>query len=318
MLLVAAIAISLSESFGGSLPSWQEIYTACGLHAEEKTPAWQNAAIQESATKIHFINVGQADATLIEQNGEFCLIDAGAAGSRDALLTYLDAAGVKMLKLLVMTHEHTDHIGSMANVLEHCEVQQVLLPDFTNAESPNGYTILRTLELIDLQGIPEVTAAPGQTFSIGDGTLTVLSSGIPTTEKNNTSIVVLFEAEGLRVLLCGDAEEAETSLLRENGTDVHAQLYKAAHHGASDANTQAWLGAIRPQTVIVSCGLDNSFGHPQPNALKAFESVGAQVYRTDQNGSIIAWVDAEGALQITPQRQLADESEGAQQERAAA
>ncbi|MEG2931688.1 MAG: MBL fold metallo-hydrolase, partial [Ruthenibacterium sp.] len=215
---LCAVAITASQLAGGPLPTWREIYAACAVHpialAANDAP--------EAATRIHFIDMGQADATLIEQDGEFCLIDAGGMGSRQALLDYLDAASVKTIRLLVMTHEHADHIGAMAAVLEHCEVQQVLLPDFSKAEAPNGYTILRTLELIDVQGVPEVTAKQGDTYAIGSGTLTVRSSGISTKEKNNTSVITMFTAGDFSYLSCGDAQEEETRPLYESGAAVHA------------------------------------------------------------------------------------------------
>ncbi|MEG1010692.1 MAG: MBL fold metallo-hydrolase [Ruthenibacterium sp.] len=309
---LCAAAITASQLVGGPLPTWREIYALCAappaVSAESEVP--------DAATRIHFIDMGQADATLIEQDGEFCLIDAGGMGSKQALLDYLDAAGVKNIKLLVMTHEHADHIGAMAAVLEHYNVERVLLPDFSNSEAPNGYTILRTLELIDVQGVPDVTAKQGDTYAIGSGTLTVLSSGIPTNEKNNTSVITMFTAGSFRYLSCGDAQEEETSVLLESGADVHADVYKAAHHGASDANSISWLRAVAPQCVIVSCGRDNTFGHPHKSALDAFAALGAVVYRTDENGTVIVSVDAAGNLHSTAER-IAETAEENRVEQAA-
>lgn len=301
MLALFGILITVSELAGWPLPAWDEVYTA----VMKNQPQHVSGTAPDTATKIHFIDVGQADATLIEQDGEFCLIDAGGTGSAQELTDYLRAAGVKKLKLLVMTHEHADHIGSMLDVLENFEVEQVLLPDFTNADAPDGYNILRTLEYIDVAGIPDAAARVGDSYAIGNGTLTVLGSGIPTDEKNNTSIVSLFTVGGFRFLNCGDAEEDATSVLRKNGTDTRADVYKAAHHGASDSNTVDWLKAVRPRIVTVSCGKDNQFGHPHKSALDAFSSVGAQVYRTDEEGSFIVGVDEAGKIFVTTQNNAA-------------
>ena len=99
-------------------------------------------------------------------------------------------------------------------------------------------------------------------------------------------ILTLFEAPGLRCLSSGDGEKAVEDAVLASGAEVHADVFKAAHHGSSTSNTQAFLDAVRPQAVVVSCGAGNSYGHPHSEALAAFANVGAQVYRTDTEGTI--------------------------------
>ena len=101
------------------------------------------------------------------------------------------------------------------------------------------------------------------------------------------------------------SEKAVEDAVLASGADVHADVFKAAHHGSSTSNTQAFLDAVRPQAVVVSCGAGNSYGHPHSEALAAFANVGAQVYRTDTEGTIIAYVDKAGALQMAVSRQEA-------------
>ena len=110
---------------------------------------------------------------------------------------------------------------------------------------------------------------------------------------------------GLRCLSSGDGEKAVEDAVLASGADVHADVFKAAHHGSSTSNTQAFLDAVRPQAVVVSCGAGNSYGHPHSEALAAFANVGAQVYRTDTEGTIIAYVDKAGVLQMAVSRQEA-------------
>ena len=112
-------------------------------------------------------------------------------------------------------------------------------------------------------------------------------------------------APGLRCLSSGDGEKAVEDAVLASGADVHADVFKAAHHGSSTSNTQAFLDAVRPQAVVVSCGAGNSYGHPHSEALAAFANVGAQVYRTDTEGTIIAYVDKAGVLQMAVSRQEA-------------
>ena len=105
--------------------------------------------------------------------------------------------------------------------------------------------------------------------------------------------------------VANDGEKAVEDAVLASGADVHADVFKAAHHGSSTSNTQAFLDAVRPQAVVVSCGAGNSYGHPHSEALAAFANVGAQVYRTDTEGTIIAYVDKAGVLQMAVSRQEA-------------
>ncbi len=242
---------------------------------------------------------------LLEQNGAFALIDAGEREAADGLVAYLQAAGVAKLDLLVMTHPHADHIGGMQAVLDAFPVDRAVLPDFAKAPMPTTSTFLNLLDAIREKQIPTVTARAGDVFPLGEGTLTVLGDGVAAENLNDISLVTLFEAPGLRCLSSGDGEKAVEDAVLASGADVHADVFKAAHHGSSTSNTQAFLDAVRPQAVVVSCGAGNSYGHPHSEALAAFANVGAQVYRTDTEGTIIAYVDKAGVLQMAVSRQEA-------------
>lgn len=295
LLILLAVAVGLTVKNGGTPPTWEQLYAWFGV--AELAPQLPEQA-QNSATKIHFIDVGQGDAVLIEQDGCFALIDAGERDAAEALTAYLHRAGVDRLSLLVMTHPHTDHIGGMRAVLEAFPVDTVLLPDFTKAPVPTTSTFTRLLEAIEEKQIPARTAHTGDTFPIGGGTLTVLGDGLETENLNDLSLVTMFEAPGLRYFSSGDGEKPVERALLDSGANVRADLYKAAHHGSSTSNTQELLEAVRPRAVVISCGKDNSYGHPHREALEVFDAVNATVFRTDECGTVIAYLDDAGLMQI--------------------
>ncbi len=301
ILLLCSLLITVGEQYNLPLPTWDDIYAP--LLGEK--PAVSTALdIPGTDTKIHFIDVGQADATLIEQSGEFCLIDAGDLSSGEVVVNYLKAAGVQELDMMIMTHEHADHIGGMVDVMESFEVELVLLPDFSKSQMPDGYNILRTLEFIDVEGIPEKTAQVGDVFALGEGTITVLDTGlIDPSDANNTSVITMFEVDGYRYLSCGDAEIEQTTHLVEENADIMADIYKAAHHGAQNGNYDELLYAVNPSVVIVSCGKDNSYGHPHEEALAAFEKVNANVFGTHEVGNIVLCITDTDELYVATDSQ---------------
>lgn len=290
LCLVLGLYVSVGSGVGAA-PTWQEIYTAVGL--ADPLPV---SDLPADADAVHFIDVGQADATLLQSGGEYCLVDAGDTDSEQALMNYLEQRGVTRLKLLVMSHPHADHIGSMAAVLQKIEVEQVLLPDFDKAPYPTTRLFETVMQAIEDSGAAVTTAGAGQSFPVGNGSLRVLAAGVETDNYNDLSQVLLFESGELSVLLSGDGEKPVEQAALETGAVPQADVFKAAHHGSDTSNTLDFLRAIRPQYVVISCGLGNSYGHPHAGALERFEQVGAQVLRTDQDGSVVI-AATEGDLQ---------------------
>ena len=293
LCLVLGLWVSAAGEVGAA-PTWQEIYTAVGL--ADPLPA---ADLPENTDAVHFIEGGQADATLLQSGGEYCLVDAGDTDSEQKLMEYLEQRGVTRLKLLVMSHPHADHIGSMAAVLEKLEVEQVLLPDFDKAPYPTTRLFEKVMEAIEASGAAVTTAAPGQSFPVGSGTLQVLSAGVETDNYNDLSQVLLFESGELSVVLSGDGEKPVEQAALEAGAVTRADVFKAAHHGSDTSNTLEFLQAVQPGYVAISCGLGNSYGHPHAGALERFEQVGAQVLRTDQDGSVVIAATENGLQSYT-------------------
>lgn len=293
LCLMLGLWVSAASGVGAA-PTWQEIYTAVGL--ADPLPADD---LPESADAVHFIDVGQADATLLQSGGEYCLVDAGDTDSEQKLMDYLEQRGVTRLKLLVMSHPHADHIGSMAAVLEKIEVEQVLLPDFDKAPYPTTRLFETVMEAIEASGATVTTAAPGQSFPVGGGSLQVLAAGVETDNYNDLSQVLLFESGELSVLLSGDGEKPVEQAALDAGVVPRADVFKAAHHGSDTSNTMEFLQAVQPQYGAISCGLGNSYGHPHAEPLERFAQVGAQVLRTDQDGSVVIAATESGLQSYT-------------------
>ena len=271
--------------------------------ALDGTPA---PSLAGQSAQVHVIDVGQGDAVLLEQGGEYALIDTGTPSSREALTFYLDAHGVRELKYLVLTHFHTDHIGGALSVLENFRVKTVLLPDLELAPMPTAYTALELLEALDERAsagrLQVLVPAVGDRFALGAGELTVLGSGIPCVEDaNSTSLITLFTFDNFRYFSAGDAEaDAEAELLsRTDG--IRADLYKVSHHGSSTSSSQALVDLLQPKAAVVSCGAGNDYGHPHTEITQRLLAAGARLWRTDLEGSILFTVK-NGTLQVRPEK----------------
>lgn len=265
----------------------------------------KNTAIEASqgaSTKVHFIDIGQGDSVLLQSGGSFALIDAGDIKSKQRLIAYLTAANVKALDYLIITHGHADHIGAVDEVIKNFDVKQILLPQFEKAPMPTTAVFENMLSLIEQNNISAEIMTAGSSFGLGTGTIEILSDGIESDNQNNISPFVKFTSEKLVYLSAGDAEKASEKEILNNTINLNANVFKASHHGSSTSNTKQLLAAVTPKVAVISCGLENDFGHPHKEVLNAFKAVNASVYRTDKSGAVIAYIDESGELAVATEK----------------
>lgn len=298
LLLLVASVTALHHSAGLNLSGVSQAEDWLGLYDTGKTSAVSTAEAGE--TQVHFIDVGQGDATLISQGGSYALIDAGTADATEDLLAYLDSLGITTIDILVMTHPHADHIGAMDEVIATYDIGTVILPDFTLCEEEATSTsYLRVLEALEASTATTIeTAVVGACYALGAGTLEIISVGVPTDNLNDISVCTMFTVGEFSLLCTGDAESAVEEALLESGQDLSATVFQAGHHGSSTSNTIDFMQAVQPELVVISCGLDNSYGHPHSSVLANYEAVGAEYYRTDLDGNVVVCYTAEDGITV--------------------
>lgn len=245
--------------------------------------------VPDGMAEIHFIDVGQGDATLIMTGGKNILVDTGEYYAKDALTSYLDAKGVTELEYFVVTHFDSDHFSNAVTVLEKYDVKKLLIPNQTK----NTKTFEKFMDKVEEQmesGDIEVLNANemiGQKLALGDMELTVLAPLRDNYDSNDFSIVLMARYGNKRVLLTGDAEkEAEEDIVgRYTEAELDCDVYKLGHHGSKTSSSQALLDLATPEYVVASCGVDNEYNHPHAETLERVKA--CTLYRTDTQGSIV-------------------------------
>ena len=229
--------------------------------------------------KIHFINTGNSDAILIENNSQFSLIDTGDTDDDDKLKSYLQRQGVKRLEYLVLTHYHADHIGGADTVITDFEVGITLVPN-GDADTKVYRDYITALSNKGLQ--PSVPLE-SSIFNLGSATLTFYNTAGGNSNENNNSLVVLYENGEDRALFTGDAEAEVESKLSVG--DI--ELLKVGHHGSKTSSSISFINQLQPEYAVILTGQPNQYGHPHEETLSLFESKGIPVYRTDEQGDIV-------------------------------
>ena len=235
-----------------------------------------------STFSVKFIDVGQADAALIECDGHYMLIDGGNKGDSSLIYTVLKNSGISYLDIVVGTHAHEDHIGGLPGAFNYASAGLTLCPvksydsdafeDFAKyaAQKGNGITI------------PSV----GDTYSLGSAIVSVLGLNADS-DTNNTSIVLKVQYGETSFLFTGDAErEAEQAILN-SGADLSATVLKVGHHGSDTSTTYPFLREIMPMYAVISVGKGNSYDHPTDNTLSRLRDADVTIFRTDLHGDIV-------------------------------
>lgn len=254
---------------------------------DENKTVTPKPVITGEGLSVTMIDVGQGDSFLLQADGQAMLIDAGEYSTREAVLSSLEAHGVTKIDYLVGTHPHADHIGAMSTVVDSYEIGTVLMPK----ASSNSKAFLSLLESIDGKGLSITAPKPGDTFSFGEGSVTVLSPGDKDYDTNNVSIVLRVLYGDVAFLFTGDAEAVAEKDILAAGYDVSAQVLKVGHHGSSTSTSQAFWDAVSPQIALISCGANNSYGHPHEETIATLESTGCTILRSDLLGEVTLQCD---------------------------
>ena len=243
--------------------------------------------------ELHMIDIGQGDSILIRTAEGNVLIDAGPGKSEDELKSYLTSLSITELEYAVFTHMDEDHIGGADMIINEYTVSNVIIPDAT----ADTKTYLKMMEAIDTSGTNVIKTDSGDEYTLGSMTLTVLSpvEGKKYSNKNNYSVVMRLDFGETSIMLTGDAEEqVEEQLLEMYGVEMlDCDILKVGHHGSDSSSTPEFLAAVTPEFALISCGDGNSYGHPHTVTVTNLTAAGADIYRTDELGSIILTTDGE-------------------------
>lgn len=252
----------------------------------------------EGEAKIWYLDVGQADSMLLQlPNGnewEYVLIDAGTGQTEEALVSWLQEQGVTDITAVIATHPHEDHIGGMDAVLEAIPVESLYMPEVKESLTPTTRCYEQMLDAAEAQQVQAVKGQSGVTVYEEDGVKLELVGPEPQKEYddlNEYSLVAKLTVGGESFLFTGDSSEQAEADMIEAGEDLKADVLKIGHHGSSTATTKAFLQAVNPQVAVISCGKDNSYGHPHEETMQRLQEKAMTIYRTDEDGTILATCD---------------------------
>jgi competence protein ComEC len=232
-------------------------------------------------------DVGQGDGLVVRTGrGSAIVVDSGPAPR--VMRGCLDRLRIRRVPLLIITHFHADHVAGLAGVLQHRRVGQLWLSPL--APPAPLAAIIRSQAV--QRGIPLNAPLRGTHASVGDAELQVLGpvdhvapDQDESSRQNDSSLVIMVEVAGLRLLLTGDVEPPGQQAILGSGADLRADVLKIPHHGSA-RQEPAFLAATHARLAIASAGVHNDYGHPAPRTVQLVRSLGMTLLRTDLSGGV--------------------------------
>ena len=234
--------------------------------------------------KVHFIDVGQGDCTLVECNGQYMLIDAGESTAGDKIVKYLKDLGVEKLDIVVSTHPHTDHMNGYKIVLPEFDIGTVYTSYLTSKEP----FYINFKNVLQEKRITPIVASAGTSFTLGNANISVIGPVTNCGTANDDSLVLMIQFGNSRFLLAADMETMSENNLVSSGTDITADVLRVGHHGSGTSSSTAFLNAVKPSYAVVSTGEKKP---PADAVLLRLQQQNAAVFRTDTMGTIVATTD---------------------------
>lgn len=243
--------------------------------------------VDQGKMMVDFIDVGQGDCTLITTSDAVILIDGGEVGEAQTVINFLRNKNINKIDCCIATHPHSDHIGSLSKVFDEFEIVDVIMPDIPEAIIPTTTTYERFLESVSENASSVIPAVSGDVYSYGGIKIEILAPVIDYDDLNNMSVVSRVTYGSTSIMLTGDAETAsEKDILNELGSKYKSDILKVGHHGSKTSTCDKWLQAVSPEYAVISCGMDNDYGHPHKQLLNRLDKYEIDYYRTDLVGNI--------------------------------
>ena len=281
LLILSLVTLGCAQSTAGSQPP-----PVPANPARPGVPSSQDF-------ELHFLDVGQGDSVFIKApSGQGVLYDGGRRSQ--APLAYLQAMGITRIDLVIASHQDADHIAGLAAVVDFYQPRFFL----DNGIPHTTQTYFDLLDAVQRAG-SQLLEPTARRITLGDVTLQVIPPpGLPGLGNNDNSLGLIVEYGSFKAAMTGDAERAEMNWWVENVPDLlrTVDVYKASHHGSENGDSPLSISTFKPKAVVIGVGLANSYGHPSERALRLYQAIGAEVFRTDLQGTVVVHAAKDGFL----------------------
>ena len=234
---------------------------------------------------VSFINVGQGECILIQSpNGHAMLIDAGPLAAGPKITYYLKSRYISKIDALIVTAPRNNHVGGLATIIYTFPVDRVYLPNISGESA----LYQETLKSLKNRRLTTLAAKAGALIHLDPALVIEVLAPLKNhySFRGDYSTVIKISYGKNSFLFMGDAGEVSEKEMLKANDNLRADVLKVGRHGSLEATTEKFLQAVAPKHAVISVGVNNRYGYPDEDTLEKLEEAGADIYRTDINGTV--------------------------------
>ena len=275
------------------------LLTVCLLFGEKspitsEVESYIKPTLDSDKVFVHFIDVGQGSCVLIQQGEQGILIDSGEDSYSERVSDYVLSCGVESFSYVIATHPHSDHIGGLDEIIESYTVSEVVMPCVAESYVPDSGVYNDFIGAIDSKKLTVNYADVGEKLTAGDISVEILGPSKQSSNLNNMSVICKVDIFSTNFLFMGDAESSQINSVYSTYSQFDCDVLHVPHHGSDTALHNAFFDSITAEVAVISCGEDNSYGHPHQQTLDYYTDNGCEIYRTDIDGDVVFSCTSEG------------------------
>ncbi len=285
---VIALSFIIHYTNFENIPNWNQINSFFNIDTNVPIEDYKNYSMS-----MHIIDVGKADAIYIKANDKNILIDAGETDTKDVVLKYLKHFSIEKFDLIILTHQHKDHMGAMPEIINKYKIDKFMMPQLPENLVPTTKTYKSVLNSLNdhkvFVELPEV----GKELNIGKLNIKILGPSKIYDNINNNSIVLKLTYENDSFLMMGDAEKESEKDILNLLVDIKSKVLKVGHHGSKTSTTYEFLNKVNPEYAVISVGPDAN-NLPKDAIINNLNKNNIKTYRTDKDGTVVVMTNGNG------------------------
>lgn len=252
----------------------------------------------DDVMQVHFLDVDQGLAILVQLGDDVLVYDGGERDTSSFVVAYLKEQGITEIDYLISSHYDSDHVSGLIGCLYAFDVKHVIGSDYVH--DSNVYTSFMTA--VEDEGLEVQHPEVGTQYQMGEAVFTILSPAEIVNDSNSNSVAIKLSYGESDFIFTGDADYKSEKAMIASGIELDCEVLSVGHHGSASATSEKFLEATTPEYAVISCGKDNSYGHPHKEVLQFLNDFNVEILRNDEMGTIVVETDG-SALQWSMEKE---------------
>lgn len=285
LLNILGLDVSFQES---SKPNIEKVNTERDIQSE----IIETETDSQDVMKVHFLDVDQGLAILVQLGDDVLIYDGGERDTSSFVVAYLKEQGITEIDYLISSHYDSDHVSGLIGCLYAFDVKNVIGSNYVH--DSKLYTSFMTA--VEEEGLEVQYPPVGTQFQMGEAVITILSPTEIVRDSNSNSLAIMLSYKKSDFIFTGDADYKSERDMIVSGLNLDCEVLSVGHHGSASATSEIFLDATTPDYAVISCGKNNSYGHPHKETIEFLNSYEVEILRNDESGTILVETDGENLI----------------------